>query len=416
MKRLIITLVVSLLVVGAHASGRSRTRFSTRKTVQLTEPKLKGSVTLEEAIAGRRSVRQFANRPIGFTQVGQLAWAGQGITEPIRGLRAAPSAGETYPIDLYFALPEGLFVYKPAAHSLEQVLTQDVRGMLASAAGMQEPAARAACDIILAGSVRKVSAKFRKDARKYMYMEAGHIAQNIQLQAVCLNLGSVPIGGFDLREVKKICKLSQGLDPIYMISVGYPASQEKTEDSQTPATPGAISPAAGKKAVLIIAGDNFRDDELYETKRVLDAAGVLTTIAGSRQGIARGMLGNMAQPDITLNRLKVDDYNAVIFVGGPGAAEYFDSPVALNIAREAASKRKILAAISIAPTILANANVLTGIRVTGFLSESQRLQQAGAIYTGNPVERDKFIITGSGGSPRASLDFARAIANALSGR
>ncbi len=416
MKRLIITLIVGLLLVGAHASGRSRTRFSTRKTVQLTEPKLKGSVTLEEAIAKRRSVRQFGTRPIGFTQVGQLAWAGQGITEPLRGLRAAPSAGETYPIDLYFALPEGLFVYKPAGHSLEQVLTQDVRGMLASAAGMQEGAARAACDIILAGAVRKVSEKFRKDARKFMYMEAGHIAQNIQLQAVCLNLGSVTIGGFDSREVNKICKLAQGLDPIYMISLGYPADQQKTEDGRTPAATAPTGPAAGKKAVLIIATDNFRDDELYETKRMLDTAGVQTTIAASRQGIARGMLGNMAQPEVSLNRLRVDDYDAVVFVGGPGAAEYFDNPVALNIARDAASKRKILAAISIAPTILANANVLTGIRATAFLSERQRLQQAGAIYTGNPVERDKYIITGAGGSPRASLDFGRAITDALSGK
>ncbi|MHC4805772.1 MAG: DJ-1/PfpI family protein, partial [Planctomycetota bacterium] len=100
--------------------------------------------------------------------------------------------------------------------------------------------------------------------------------------------------------------------------------------------------------------------------------------------------------------------------GGPGATEYFKNPVALNIAREAAGKGKILAAICIAPTVLANAGVLTGVRATAFLSERRRLLQAGAVYTGVPVERDRFIITGSG--PAASFQFGRVIADALAGR
>jgi len=94
-----------------------------------------------------------------------------------------------------------------------------------------------------------------------------------------------------------------------------------------------------------------------------------------------------------------------------GAKEYFDSPVALGIAREAAHKRKVLAAICIAPTVLANAGVLNGVRATSFLSERDRLQQAGAIYTGVPVERAGLIITGSG--PMAAVPFGQAIVDAL---
>jgi protease I len=165
---------------------------------------------------------------------------------------------------------------------------------------------------------------------------------------------------------------------------------------------------------LIVASENFRDEELIETKRVLDAAAVQTIIASTKTGFVQGMLGKIAEASVLVNQLRVDDYDAIVFIGGPGAAEYFNNPVALNIAREAASKRKILAAICMAPTVLANAGVLTGVRATGFPTEREKLVQAGAIYTGAPVERDRFIITGSG--PPASAEFGIAVADALAGR
>lgn len=407
MKRLTI-LGVTLACFAALCMGQRRPRPSQLRIVQLTEPSFTGSVSFEEALAKRRSVRQFTGQPLKSAQIGQLAWAGQGITDLQRGLRTAPSAGALYPIELYFATPEGVFVYQPQGHSLRQVLDQDVRGGLAAATAAQQAVAQAGCDIIMVGSVRKLTAQFRKDARKYMLLEAGHIAQNIQLQAVCLGLGSVTIGGFDTKEVSRICRVSRELEPIYIIPVGYPLVPTATEAGQGQRSTGA------KRAALIVASENFRDEELLETKRALDAAVVETIVASSRTGFIRGMLGNIAEARIPLSQLRVDDYDAIIFIGGPGAAEYFDNPVALNIAREAASKGKILAAICIAPTVLANAGVLTGVRATGFLSEREKLVQAGAVYTGVPVERDRFIITGSG--PAASAQFGRAVADALAGR
>ncbi len=404
MKRLII-IGVALACFTVLCMGQRRSRVTRGKIIQLTEPRLTGSVSFEEALARRRSVRQFVSQPLSSSQISQLAWAGQGITEPQRGLRTAPSAGALYPIELYFATPEGVSVYQPQGHNLQQILDQDVRGALAATS---TPGSVPGCNIIVAGSVRKLTAQFRKDARKYMLLEAGHVAQNIQLQAVCLGLGSVTVGGFDISGVRKICRLPRELEPIYIICVGYPLAQATTETDQGQTSTGA------KRAVLIVASENFRDEELFETKRVLDATAVQTTIASTRTGFIQGMLGNIAEARILVSQLRVDDYDAIIFIGGPGAAEYFNNPVALNIAREAASKRKILAAICIAPTVLANAGVLTGVRVTGFPTEREKLVQAGAIYTGTPVERDRFIITGSG--PPASVQFGRAVADALAGR
>jgi len=110
----------------------------------------------------------------------------------------------------------------------------------------------------------------------------------------------------------------------------------------------------------------------------------------------------------------VDDFDAIIFIGGVGAREYFNNGVAFDIAREAADKGKILAAICIAPSVLANAGVLNGVRVTSFPSERPRLQRAGAIYTGAAVERDGPIITGIG--PEAARLFGEAVADAILSR
>lgn len=403
MKRLTILAIV-FTCSATLCLGRSRTP---QMIIQLTDPDLTGPISLEEALAKRRSVRQFSSQPLKRTQISQLAWAGQGVTEPQRGLRTAPSAGATYPIELLFATPEGLFVYRPADHSLMQIGNQDIRTGLAAAASRQESIAGAGCDIIVTGSVRKLTDQYKNKARTYMHMEAGHIAQNIQLQAVCLDLGSVTVGGFDSKEVRKVCKLRRDLEPLYIICVGYPAGQGTTETS------GGQAGAAGKRAALIIGSQNFQDEELFETKRVLDAAQVQTVIASTKTGVIRGMLGNVAEASIPLNRLQVDDYDAIIFIGGPGAAEYAGSAVVMNMVRETVRKGKVLGAIGVAPTILANANVLAGIQATSYLSERDRLVQAGAIYTVFPVQRDRSIITATG--PLAAVQFGRAITDALSG-
>ena len=418
----IILAVLPVLCLGQYRR-QGRSGVSPLKIVQLAEPNLTGPVSLEQALAGRRSVRRFTGQPLDFGQIGQLAWAGQGITDRQNGFRTAPSAGAIYPMKLYFATEEGLFVYNPDGHNLEKTLDRDVRSRLARAALDQEHVAQAGCDIIVAGSVRKLAAKYRNRARRYILLEAGHIAQNIQLQAVGLKLGSVPVGAFDMNQVRKLCKLPMSLEPLYIICVGYPAEPRPSEGwGEQPAAeegeaaeqesqlrqPGAPGP---RSAVLIIASRKFRDEELFETKRVLDEAQIKTVIASTKAGLIKGVLGGSAQAEILVSELSVDDYDAIVFVGGPGAKEYFESPAALNIARQAAEKRKVLAAICIAPAVLANAGVLDGLRATSFFSVRGRLKAAGAEYTGGAVERDGLVITANG--PKAANQFGRTIIEAL---
>jgi protease I len=406
MKRLTI-LAIALAFLATLSLGRNRSR-APQMVIQLTDPNLTGRVSLEEALARRRSIRQFNSEPIKRSDISQLAWAGQGVTDRQTGYRTAPSAGALYPIELFFATQDGLFVYRPSDHSLLQLGDQDIRNMLGVAASGAEWVSGAGCDIIITGDARKLTDRFKDKARLFTHLEAGHVAQNILLQAVCLDLGAVPVGSFDSAQVRKVCRIRRNLEPFYIICVGYPAGQSTAETAENQAG------AAGKKAVLIVPSQNFRDEELFETKRVLDAAQVQTFIASTRTGAIKGTLGNVTEASIPMSRLNVNDYDAIIFIGGPGDVEYVGNPSVINMVREAIRRGKVLAAIGVAPTILASANVLAGIRATSFLSERERLVQAGAIYTGRPVERDGLIITATG--PAAALLFGRAIVDALGGR
>jgi protease I len=166
-----------------------------------------------------------------------------------------------------------------------------------------------------------------------------------------------------------------------------------------------------KKVVLIIAPENFRDEELFNTQNALTDINAEITIASSKTGSIKGMLGGKAEAAMLIDDITVDDYDAVVFIGGSGAKEYFNNKIALNIARQAKEKNKLLAAVCIAPTILANAGILKNVRVTSFPSEQGLLKKAGASFTGADVEKDGLIITGSG--PKASEKFGKALADAL---
>lgn len=167
-----------------------------------------------------------------------------------------------------------------------------------------------------------------------------------------------------------------------------------------------------KRVLMIIAPQNFRDEELLHTREELERVGAKVTIASKKVAPARGMLGAVVKPELELKQVRVDDYDVVIFVGGSGSAVYFTDEQAISIAKEVFKKGKILCAICIAPVILANAGVLNGKRATAFPDDSvQKLKNKGAIYTGKSVEVDGKIITADG--PAAAREFGRRIAKEL---
>mgnify|MGYP002260233258 CR=1 FL=1 len=195
------------------------------ETIKLPEPKYHSDISIEEALLKRRSVRSFSDSPLTLSEVSQLLWAAQGITSP-RGLRTAPSAGALYPLEIYIVagnvdqLPDGVYHYMPAAHELVRVINGDKRTELCAAALGQTSVRNAAAVIVFAAVYERTTVKYGDRGMQYAYMEIGHAAQNVFLQAVQLNLGTVAIGAFNDDEVKKILKMPDREQPLYIMPAG----------------------------------------------------------------------------------------------------------------------------------------------------------------------------------------------------
>lgn len=166
-----------------------------------------------------------------------------------------------------------------------------------------------------------------------------------------------------------------------------------------------------KRVLMVIASGQFRDEEYQKPRQLLEKAGVEVTVASSRLAEATGMLGMKVKPDLLLKDAKVQDYDAVVFVGGMGATEYWENPKAHALAQSAYGAGKVTGAICLAPMTLANAGLLKGKRATIWKDAAGDFKTKGVVYTGQPVEQDGRIITGSG--PDAAEAFGRALVQAL---
>ncbi len=189
--------------------------------VLLPEPLAAGGPTLEEALGRRRSIRSYLPDPLSVEIIGQLLWSGQGVTDG-QGHRTAPSAGATYPLELYALTNDAFWHYLPDGHRVESRQVDGVLEDLSSAAFGQEFVETAPAVIIISGVVARTEADYGPLAARLVDREAGHVAQNILLQTAALGLAAVPVGGFDPSEVGERLALPAGEEVLYLIPVGYP--------------------------------------------------------------------------------------------------------------------------------------------------------------------------------------------------
>jgi len=194
------------------------------------QPKTWGSVSVEEALARRRSIREYADKPLTMEQVMQLLWAAQGITLPQYGFRTAPSAGATYPLEVYLVtkrsgvegLEAGVYHYEPRDNRLVERIAGDFSGQLMAAALDQEWVGSAPLNFVITAVFDRTTGKYGERGVRYVWQETGHVAQNIYLQAVALGLGNVVVGAFHDAEVQRMLELSDLENPAYLIPVGVP--------------------------------------------------------------------------------------------------------------------------------------------------------------------------------------------------
>jgi len=205
-----------------------RTYALSEEEIKLPLPQLEGKMSVEEALARRRSRREFKDYSLTIEQVSQLLWSAQGITEERRGFKTAPSAGATYPLDIYLVvgkdkvenLKGGVYHYNPRPHSLTIILDKDQRRELARACLRQRFIEDAPISLVITVEFSRITNYYGERGIYYAYMEAGHVGQNVYLQAESLELGTVVIGAFYEKDISQALNLPIQHIPLYVMPVG----------------------------------------------------------------------------------------------------------------------------------------------------------------------------------------------------
>jgi len=201
--------------------------FDKMTRVAFAEPRQHSGAAVEYCIQQRRSVRSFQNRALTKDELGQLLWAAQGITA-VDGKRVVASAGALYPLELYAVcgnvagLTNGVYRYNPSRHELSLVAAGHQREKLVDATRGQEWIVAAAAVICIAAVFERTTIKYGNRGRGYVYMEAGHAAESLMLQAVGLGLAATMVGAFGDDEVKRLLHLAPSETPLCLLPVGTP--------------------------------------------------------------------------------------------------------------------------------------------------------------------------------------------------
>jgi SagB-type dehydrogenase family enzyme len=210
-------IVAGIFVVGN--TGFAQGAAVEPSVVKLPQPAVNSDVSVERTLQERRSVRAYKDEPVTLKELAQLLWAAQGITEPQKGLRTAPSPRSAYLIKIYVLagkvtdLAPGMYLYQPKGHELVKESGGDKKGDLFNAAG-QAAIKAAPLALLFTG------AKAGIQNPAWMYLEAGHASENVYLQAVSLKFGTVAMAGFKVDDVRKALDIDGKEEPIYIMPVG----------------------------------------------------------------------------------------------------------------------------------------------------------------------------------------------------
>lgn len=196
------------------------------KTVILPKPDLSGTMPIEQTLQKRRSIRSYSDKPLTIQEISQLAWSAQGISDERSGFRTAPSAGATYPMEIYLLVTgladvaDGVYRYNNRKHTLEKKINGDMRQNLFEVSLRQPSITNAPVVMVITGVLERTEQRYGQRALRYVYMEAGHVAQNVYLQGVVLDVGTVVIGAFQDEGVSRVMELEDGEHPLYIMPLG----------------------------------------------------------------------------------------------------------------------------------------------------------------------------------------------------
>ena len=224
MKKIIF--LIGLLLTTNFFCQDKREETSMENIIQLPTPTYESNTSVEEALLNRRSVRDYKTESLSLSEVSQILWSAQGITDTAEGLRTAPSAGALYPLEIYLVaanvkdLNPGIYKYSPQDHTLQKISEGDKRNEISNASLKQESITSASAIVVITAIYERTSVKYGKRTERYVNMEVGHVGQNIYLQAVSLGLGTVMVGAFTDDALKKVLNLPDDEHPLALYPLG----------------------------------------------------------------------------------------------------------------------------------------------------------------------------------------------------
>jgi SagB-type dehydrogenase family enzyme len=223
---IVLLVLVNVITPGGHKNMDFKEEVVMEgKIVRLPAPDRSGGMSLNEALNQRRSVRSYRNEPLSISQVSQLLWSAQG-TNNERGFRTAPSAGATFPLELFVmannitGMSKGIYHYNPFENTLELYREGDFAGALMRASLSQSMITDAGMVIIFGAIFGRTTQRYDERGIRYVYNEIGHAAQNVHLQVSALNLGTVVIGAYIDEEVEAVLNLDDEIRVLYLMPVG----------------------------------------------------------------------------------------------------------------------------------------------------------------------------------------------------
>jgi len=231
MKRVFATsvLIYGIIILPAISlpimSNESTWGGKSMDTIKLPEPNYDSKTSVERALLERRSFRNYKKESLTLAEVSQLLWAAQGITNK-KGFRTAPSAGALFPLEVYLVvgdvegLSNGIYKYEPHRHELIRIVDGDKRAELCDAALGQGCIKQGSVAIVFSAVYERTTKRYGDRGIRYVNMEAGHVSQNVYLQTVSLNLGTVVVGAFNDKEVKRVINMTAEEQPLYIMPVG----------------------------------------------------------------------------------------------------------------------------------------------------------------------------------------------------
>lgn len=218
------SLLTLFFAADSHSAASAATGNVPPETIKLPQPVYTSTTPVEKALQERRSIRDYKKQPITLSDLSQLLWAAQGVSGA--GKRTAPSAGALYPLEVSVVagnvtgVPAGIYSYDPRKHELIRTKEGDTRAELSAAALGQSPIKNAPAVLVLSAVYERVTVKYGERGIRYVHMEAGHAAQNVYLQAVSLNIGTVVMGAFQDEEVRIVLHLPERVQPLYIMPIG----------------------------------------------------------------------------------------------------------------------------------------------------------------------------------------------------